>query len=598
MITGISPYRALTCLILICTLMYPAMPQWSSPIQKEDCTIDAQRGGPVLSCAQFRFFPASRELPESVPEFQELLEEPDWSRRGGTQWRFPAGPEALWLSFSIRNDQDSTIRRFLVNEFAFADSLLLIRVSGDTLEFQQQGLKQAWKKKDLDYRLPVFALELPPGTHQFLLRVEARSGKLLSLKLEEPEHAASRESLPGYLFPAFLTGAIVALFLSLFIAIIFKERTGFYYCIYVCLITAYLASWEGYARQVFFPDHGTWTLSLLTFTGALAGWSVIALWRELLILSVHAPLVDRIMKWIGRAYVLAALYSLYPDASFRILDVAVYILPALFIPLAIYSGIFVIRVGFRPALFSLIGFSGFLICIPFFFYAGMGLIPGGDLTRNPLYLGYFFEFSFFLLSVGVRIHFLHQLQEERTAKRLDTAGSREDPADATETSDQTMRAPGLDEPKTQEAKPAEPNSIQEDPAKTTAKPASRLSRLNVSALSRQLDQFMEEEKLFCDEDLTQERLADLLGISRHQFSELLRVVYGTNFYRFVNKYRIAYARELLLSDPDRSVLSVALSAGFNSKSTFNSEFKKQSGMTPIQYRRKDAPEPISSALRD
>ena len=93
------------------------------------------------------------------------------------------------------------------------------------------------------------------------------------------------------------------------------------------------------------------------------------------------------------------------------------------------------------------------------------------------------------------------------------------------------------------------------------------------------------EQIYCDEDLSQERLASLLEIKRHQLSELLRVVHNTNFYSFINRHRIACARKLLLEQPDRSVLSIALASGFNSKSTFNSEFKKQTGMTPVEFRK-------------
>lgn len=312
--------------------------------------------------------------------------------------------------------------------------------------------------------------------------------------------------------------------------------------------------WEGYARQMLFPEHGVWTVAVLSSSGALAGWAVIALWRELLILSVHAPVINRIMQWIGAGYIVTAVYSLIPGADLRFVDVAIYILPALFIPLAIYSGIYAIRIGFRPALFTLIGFAGFLACIPFFFYAGMGWIPGSDWTRNPLYSGYLFEFAMFLISVGMRIHFLRNIQITN-AMPVNNGDAR-----------------------TEKEKEAEPeNAGPEAP--------SRLSRLNIAELSRKMDSLMKEEQLFCDEDLSQERLAGLLDIKRHQLSELLRVVYGTNFYAYINSNRVACARDLLISEPERSILSVALASGFNSKSTFNSEFKKQTGMTPGEFRK-------------
>jgi AraC-like DNA-binding protein len=61
---------------------------------------------------------------------------------------------------------------------------------------------------------------------------------------------------------------------------------------------------------------------------------------------------------------------------------------------------------------------------------------------------------------------------------------------------------------------------------------------------------------------------------------------GTNFYDFINSYRLERVTEYL-KDPkkrDQSILEIAFGAGFNSKSTFNTVFKRKTGMTPTEYR--------------
>ena len=511
--------------------------------EEAECSAKETTRVSVLTCADFRLLPADSATLETEADFEAFFNAPSWETRAGTQWRFPGSTDVLWIRFSIRNPASAAVERWLLNEFAFADSLILYHIESDRLVAQDQGLQQPWEKKVLNYRLPAFSLRLIPGSNRFLLRVEARSGKLISLKLEGTDATASRETFPGYLYSAFVTGALAAFVLSLFVFLSLKERVGLLYCIYIATLIGYLSTWEGYARQFLFPDHGEWTIPIISCVGAVAGWAVITLWRSLLILGVHAPRMDSIMRILSWGYLSAAVYSALPFADFRIVDIAVYILPALFIPLAIISGIFVIRIGFKPAVFSLAGFAGFLLCIPFFFYAGMGLIPGSDYTRNPMYLGYFFEFSMFLVSVGARIHLLQKA-----------------PTAVSETA-----------------------AVASGEANTAR--GSRLRRVNVQQLSGELDAMMREESLYCDEDLSQERLASLLGISRHQLSELIRVVHKTNFYGYINALRVDCARRLLILDPDRTILSIALASGFNSKSTFNSEFKKQTGKTPGAYRR-------------
>jgi AraC-like DNA-binding protein len=61
-----------------------------------------------------------------------------------------------------------------------------------------------------------------------------------------------------------------------------------------------------------------------------------------------------------------------------------------------------------------------------------------------------------------------------------------------------------------------------------------------------------------------------------------------NFYDLVNGYRVEEAKRLLL-DPksfNYTILSVGFEAGFNSKTTFNTVFKKFTGLSPTEFRDK------------
>ena len=65
-----------------------------------------------------------------------------------------------------------------------------------------------------------------------------------------------------------------------------------------------------------------------------------------------------------------------------------------------------------------------------------------------------------------------------------------------------------------------------------------------------------------------------------------------NFYDFINNYRINFAKNLLNNPADdkMTVLEILYEAGFNSKSAFNVAFKKETGVTPSQFRRSNEPE--------
>jgi AraC-like DNA-binding protein len=102
-----------------------------------------------------------------------------------------------------------------------------------------------------------------------------------------------------------------------------------------------------------------------------------------------------------------------------------------------------------------------------------------------------------------------------------------------------------------------------------------------------LEALMTRDEPFRDSGLTLQMLADSLGATCHMLSQVLNVRIGKSFFVFVNTYR-AEALKIALADPaqrNRGVLDLALGAGFNSKSTLNSFFKRHTGMTPSEYRR-------------
>ncbi|TFH41682.1 MAG: AraC family transcriptional regulator [Chrysiogenales bacterium] len=117
---------------------------------------------------------------------------------------------------------------------------------------------------------------------------------------------------------------------------------------------------------------------------------------------------------------------------------------------------------------------------------------------------------------------------------------------------------------------------------------SYLNGMDLDNLGRQLNAMMEQEKLYCDEDLNLPRLSQALGVTPHQLSQFLNQHYGKNFNNYVNGFRIEDARMLLIGEPDRNTLSVALAVGFNSYSAFHSAFRKTTGLSPAEFRKKHA----------
>jgi len=116
---------------------------------------------------------------------------------------------------------------------------------------------------------------------------------------------------------------------------------------------------------------------------------------------------------------------------------------------------------------------------------------------------------------------------------------------------------------------------------------SGLGDREASALKAALLRLMDQDRPWQDSDLTLADLARRLSTTPHKLSEVLNSQLEQSFYDFVNGYRVRYVQRRIESEDARSlkILSLALDAGFASKSTFNDVFKKHTGQTPSDYRR-------------
>ena len=115
-----------------------------------------------------------------------------------------------------------------------------------------------------------------------------------------------------------------------------------------------------------------------------------------------------------------------------------------------------------------------------------------------------------------------------------------------------------------------------------------LSDLQKKTYEKTLKQFMENERPYLDPSLNIKDLASKLSLPTHHLSQVINSNINQNFFDFINSYRIEESKKLLeqYSPREKTVLEILYEVGFNSKSVYNTVFKKYTGMTPTQYREK------------
>lgn len=98
---------------------------------------------------------------------------------------------------------------------------------------------------------------------------------------------------------------------------------------------------------------------------------------------------------------------------------------------------------------------------------------------------------------------------------------------------------------------------------------------------------MQTEKLFLNTNLSLFSLANRLAVSAHNLSFIINEFSGENFNQFINRYRVEEAQKMIINSKNNhlSILGIGYEVGFNSKSAFNTTFKKVTNQTPNEFKK-------------
>ena len=116
-----------------------------------------------------------------------------------------------------------------------------------------------------------------------------------------------------------------------------------------------------------------------------------------------------------------------------------------------------------------------------------------------------------------------------------------------------------------------------------------LNDKQLKEFSKRLEKAIIEEKVFIENELSLTELSKKINIQPYQTSELISRIYSESFFDFINRHRIEEIKSRLNNPASESysLLGIAMDCGFNSKSSFNTAFKKFTGITPSEYRKQN-----------
>lgn len=116
---------------------------------------------------------------------------------------------------------------------------------------------------------------------------------------------------------------------------------------------------------------------------------------------------------------------------------------------------------------------------------------------------------------------------------------------------------------------------------------SNLTAHQIEAYKKQLLALLKTEKPFLNPQVSLSDLSEKLSVSTKHLSQVINQSFNKSFFDFINTYRIQEVQHILKESKDDklTILEAMYQAGFNSKSSFNTAFKKETGQTPTEFRK-------------
>ena len=469
-----------------------------------------------------------------------------WNNVGQDALSLGYSDSTHWLRFTFENQSPET-DWYLELHWITLDSAELYSSSGDLL--QQTGDILPYSRWSISSSYPTFHIHLPSGKKEtFYIKLKSQS--ILSFPVNLMGSRVYFDRFANFTAVTFLVLGVGLLFIlyNIFLALRFRDFTYTWFGLKVLFLAMTLFIGYGNAYAYLWPESPWWQNRSQTVFFCLALGASAEFSRWILGLKKNSRALNYILMGMSVSCGFLALLFLtnLPQvwrtrvaSSFYFLGLGVFLLASLFSMKTLY----------RTSLYLLLGWLCFLGAASMNILYHLGFFRYGIITIYGTIMSIPLEYFFFSMSLSARIREM----EERVLKIEE------------EKSELLRRLTSL----------------------TTKPPAysrSYLQGLDAGPILFRLRELMEKDKLFRNDELAAQELADRLSISIHQLSEILNRQLGTNFFRLVNEYRIQEAAESLKKDPEKTVLRIALDSGFSSKSTFNREFKRIMGKSPVEFR--------------
>jgi len=322
-----------------------------------------------------------------------------------------------WARFTLSNDGNGTRQVFLESRYSFTDSITLFQKDEDgKFTGITMGDTHNYNERPIDFRLPVFDLRVPPGDHTYYVRIKTKGTLMISLFLWDPVSFQSYQKRDTLILGLAYGSILILLVYNSFLAIAFRSRTYYYYCIYLIIylysqfgLQATGVAWLEGAAGVWANNQGF--LASVALTNILSCLFA----ASFLNTKKFMPRWTRLLQGLSALNLIVVILAINDN----------YNLAAKFLsPLTILTSLLLISMGltasfrgFRPAVYYTAAWIALLTGNILLTLLFNGLFPMNILVQYGNLFGGVIEVAFISLALADRVTYL-QKKSEKTITHL------------------------------------------------------------------------------------------------------------------------------------------------------------------------------------
>lgn len=318
---------------------------------------------------------------------------------------------SVWFDLSVRNDSARDLL-YLSIPVPVLDHLELYERNGESWTVQKSGDLYTREERN-DFRNPTFSLSIKPGeTRRYLLRIITTSA-IPFHAVVSTDLAITAESESEMVWTAGYFGLLTAMILyNLFIYFSIRERSYLAYSVYVILLWMFQACNYGLAAQYILPNHPVIANYAYPILASLLALSTVIFTYTFHNVHVRFLKLRKVFWATGVVCILSIGATFYVQNRFNnALSIAISVL-------VLYTSVLSLMRGYRPALFFLAAWTGFVILTTLWSLSIRGIIQNFLIFRYAFLVGSATEVVILSLALGDRINLLDSEKRAALAEQI------------------------------------------------------------------------------------------------------------------------------------------------------------------------------------